>query len=458
MEVVNAKDIGESQTSLSVKCQDNLSISCNWQISNNKQLIDAITTESIQYASARINCEDVASADTCIALQPVDSNMEPCMLNIEVSNCQRISRIAVVSESNVLEIFKQLGEYETTILAEFIDEYEGNIVFLGETTIQPPTTEVSIKFIRTKNKGPLMWVYGIRLFLTDSIKEAKPSAFNYDVIQTYLSNISNGKMNWKSEMAKKVFGLDDKQEIMRNYKEKLSETVSRYDKHINEIRSNNEKDSPNCGDDYEQANATECNNEVVRKNSKTEYSNCGENCKRSDVDKTRFDNKTKSIRETKFDSFNYKDFIQTFLNNGKMSQAPDMARMFELYDKFGDNEIINNEQFYQELLGTLTSDSDYLKNKITTKDNEKEHQSCEVSHEKSNSFEYKNRNIRRNSDEDCTNREDNRKSDINIKIYIDNKFHDLEKRLMERINEMEANTNQKLNAILERLESRLNLQ
>lgn len=97
----------------------------------------------------RINCEDVAFVDTCIALQPIgsslDSNIEPCMLNIKVSNCQRIARIAVVSEGNVLEIFKQFEEYETTILAEFIDEYEGNIVYLGETMINPPTTEVSIK-------------------------------------------------------------------------------------------------------------------------------------------------------------------------------------------------------------------------------------------------------------------------------------------------------------------------
>lgn len=96
----------------------------------------------------RINCEDVASVDTCIALQPMksslDSNIEPCLLNIEVPNYQ-IGRIAIVSEGNVLEIFKQFGEYETTILAEFIDEYEENVVFLGETMIHPPTTVVSIK-------------------------------------------------------------------------------------------------------------------------------------------------------------------------------------------------------------------------------------------------------------------------------------------------------------------------
>lgn len=91
----------------------------------------------------RINCEDVAFLDTCIALQ--SSNFEPCMLDIKITNCQKIARIAIVSEGSVLEIFKQYGEYETTILAEFIDEYEENVVFLGDTMIQPPTTEASIK-------------------------------------------------------------------------------------------------------------------------------------------------------------------------------------------------------------------------------------------------------------------------------------------------------------------------
>lgn len=91
----------------------------------------------------RINCEDVAFLDTCIALQ--SSNFEPCILDIKVTNCQKVARIAIVSEGNVLEIFKQYGEYETTILAEFIDEYEENVVFLGDTMIQPPTTEASIK-------------------------------------------------------------------------------------------------------------------------------------------------------------------------------------------------------------------------------------------------------------------------------------------------------------------------
>lgn len=307
-----------------------------------------------------------------------------------------------------------------------------------------------------------MWVYGIRLFLTDSIKEAKSSAFDYDIIQTFLSNASNGKRSQASEIAKRVF--DDKQEIMRNYREKVVETLasgSRHDECINKIeRGDNEKKFSNCGDNYEQSDATECKNGIAR-NSETNHTNCGENYESTNADETCMDNKTKSKRETKSSLFNYKDFIQTFLSNasnGKMSQEPDMTKMFEFCNKFDNNELVNNDQFYQKILGTLTSDSNHFKckNEIAKRDNGKERRSCETDHEKSDFFECKNRNIRRNS-EDCTNHED-KKSDIDIRNYIDNKFHDMEKRLMERIDEIEASTNQKLDAILERLESRLSLQ
>lgn len=304
-----------------------------------------------------------------------------------------------------------------------------------------------------------MWVYGIRLFLTESTKEAKSSAFDYDIIQAFLSNANNGKMNPRSEMTKR-FTVYDKQEITKNYKEKLLEihaSGSKYDECING-KSNNEKEFPNCENSYEQSNDVECKNGVTRRDSETECLKCEENYKRLDADiKPCIDNNTKS------GIFNYKDFIQTFLSNasnGKMSQESDMARLFGLYDKFDNNEIMNNEQLYQKILGTLTSDSDLsknlYKNKIA-KDNGRDRRSREVD-EKSDSFECKNRNIRRNNDKECINREDYEKSDIDIRIYIDNKFHDMEKRLMTRIDEMEASTNQKLNAILERFETRLNLQ
>ncbi|KAL0123861.1 hypothetical protein PUN28_006003 [Cardiocondyla obscurior] len=463
MEVINAEDSSKPQSSLSIKhCDNPLLISCNWQISNNKQLNDAVATSPMQHMSRRINCEDVASEDTSIALQPMGSGTvsttDPCMLNIKVSNCQRIARIAVVSEGNVLEIFKQFGEYETTILAEFIDEYEENVVFIGETMIHPPSTEVSIKFIRTKNKGPPMWIYGIRLFLTESAEQAKFSAFDYDIIRTFLSNTSNGKMSQGSEMVKKVFGVYDKQKITKNNRGEFSETYasgSRYDKSTNEIGNSNEGEFPNCGNNYEQSGDVKCKSRVIKNG--TECLNCKENCNKADIDdETCVENNIKSTKKEKSSIFNYKDFIQTFLNNAsneKMNQELDVTNMFGLYDQFDNNKITNNEQFYQKVLKAFTSDTDFLKykNEITKENKERNCQSCTANDKKLDSYEHKNGNVQRNGNEEYTNCEDYQKSDINLKIYIDNKFHDLEKRLMERIDKIEANTNRKLDAILERL-------
>ncbi|XP_020289853.1 uncharacterized protein LOC109857690 isoform X2 [Pseudomyrmex gracilis] len=329
MEIITANDnTSKSHTLLSPEfCKNSLLISCNWQIVNNKQFCDAVTTVPLQDAPASINYEDVVSIETCIALQPVsptiNSCTEPCMLEIKMTNCQKIARVAVVSEGEVLEIFKQFGEYETTVFAEFIDECLENTVFFGDTTMQPPTAE----FTRIKSKGP-MWIYGIRLFLTDSVKEAKPSAFNYEIIQTFLSN-NNDKPSKGAEMAKKVFNYYNKQEITNQECFKLEDLetfATNYLKCKNRIgKTDNEKENRNRAEDSEKSNSLECENETARRDgNEKERPNCGENSKNLDTD---------------------------------------------------------------------------------------------------------------------------------IRIYIDNKFHDMEMRLMRRIDEIESNTNQKLNAILERLKA-----
>ncbi|KMQ96704.1 hypothetical protein RF55_2993 [Lasius niger] len=459
MEIISAEDTSEPHASLSTKHRENsILVSCNWQITNNKQFIDVITTASLQHAPAKINCEDVAFLDTCIALQ--SSNFEPCILDIKVTSCQKIARIAIVSESNVLEIFKQYGEYETTILAEFIDEYEENTVFLGETTIQPPTTEASIKFIRTKNKSSTMWIYGIRLFLIDSIKEAKPSAFDSDIIQTFLSN-RNGKLSQGAEMAMKLLGYYDKQEIVtkEQFCQKNLEILasnSEYSECKNG-RRDNEKECLNCEIDYKKSNFVECKNEIERRDNENECSNCGEDNKKLDLDiRTCTNSEMESIKEAKPGAFNNKDFIRTFLSNsnGNMSQEAEMAmRMLGYYNK---QKIMNNEEFYQGNFKTLASNSEYLecKSKNGRENSEKECSNHEGEHEKLNSFESNNRNVRRTNKKDYSNcGENSKKSDIDIKTYIDNKFYDMENKLMKRIDQMEVSTNQKLDAILERLEA-----
>ncbi|XP_050448867.1 uncharacterized protein LOC126850193 [Cataglyphis hispanica] len=453
MEIINAKDTSEAYASLSTKrCENSILVSCNWQIINNKQFNDVITTASLQHAPAKINCEDVAFLDTCIALQ--SSNLEPCMLDIKITNCQKIARIAIVSEGNVLEIFKQYGEYETTILAKFVDEYEENIVFLGETTIQPPTTEASIKFTRTKNKSSTMWIYGIKLFLIDCIKEAKPSAFNSDIIQTFLSNC-NGKANQGAEMAMEVLGYYDKQEIMNKTQfcqKNLENFVlnSENSECKNGIRRDNEKDCSNCEDSYRKSNSIPCKSEIEKRDNENECTNCEEAYKKSDMDIAPcMNSKMESIKEVKSGAFDYKNFIQTFLSNssGNMNQEAEMAiRILGYYNK---QKIINNDE---ENLKILASNSEYLRHKsMNGRDSEKECSNHGGEHEKLNSFE--NENVRRGSKKDYLHFDEDKKFDIDIITYIDNKFYDMENKLMERIDKMEISTNQKLNAILERLEA-----
>ncbi|GAB1859966.1 hypothetical protein CAJAP_00919 [Camponotus japonicus] len=458
MEVINARDTSESRTSLSTKHRENsILVSCNWQITNNKQFIDVITTASLQHAPAKINCEDVAFLDTCIALQ--SSNFEPCMLDIKVTNCQKVARIAIVSEGNVLEIFKQYGEYETTILAEFIDEYEENVVFLGDTMIQPPTTEASIKFTRTKNKSSTMWVYGIRLFLIDSIKEAKPSAFNPDIIQTFLSNC-NGKKSQGAEMAMKLLGCYNKQEIVNEEpfcqkKLKYFASNSEYSESKNG-RRDGEEDCLNCEDNYEKSNSIEYKSEIERRDNENECSNCEDYKKPDGNIVTCMNSEVKSIKEAKSGAFSYKNFIHTFLSNsnGNVSQEDEMAlKMLGYYNK---QKIVQNDELYQGNLKTFAStlaNSEYLGYESTNgkANSEKECSNHRGKHERSNSFES--RNIRRANKKDYPNCGEDKKFDIDIKTYIDSKFYDMENKLMQRIEEMEVSTNKKLNAILERLET-----
>ena len=189
MEVTNN---GQNDNSLLLN-KDFLQISCNWQISNNKQFHDAFTVAPFCEEPIKINCDDIVSLNTCISLQPIQSDNEPCMLDIKLINNQRISRIAVVSEAYVLEFFKQFGEYEKTIFAELIDDFEENFIYFAQATINPYSTEASIKFTKTKSKNSVLWIYGIKLYLTEPINEPESFSteiFNPEIIKNFLTKFT----------------------------------------------------------------------------------------------------------------------------------------------------------------------------------------------------------------------------------------------------------------------------
>ncbi|EZA47775.1 hypothetical protein X777_15191, partial [Ooceraea biroi] len=96
-------------------------------------------------------------------------------------------------------------------------------------------------------------------------------------------------------------------------------------------------------------------------------------------------------------------------------------------------------------------------NEIGKKANEKNCLNYRNNYKKPNSLESQNGIVKKDS-ENCESpnyKEVNKESNIDIRMYITNKFYEMEKRLRKR-NEMEANTNQKLDTILSKLETQLN--
>lgn len=162
---------------------------------------------------------------------------------------------------------------------------------------------------------------------------------------------------------------------------------------------------------------------------------------------------TDSVKEAKPSAFNY-EIIQTFFSNSnKASKGAEMAKkVFKCYDR---QEITNQEYFSLKDLETIASNYLRCKSKIEKTDNKKESLDPAESSEKLNSLVCDNETARRDDEKERSNceEEDNKKLDTDIRIYIDNKFHDMETRLMRRIDEIETNTEQKLDAILERLKA-----
>ncbi|XP_014206355.1 uncharacterized protein LOC106637900 [Copidosoma floridanum] len=198
-------DNEESQNNSSFNKQASLPTvitTSNWEINNSKNFSDCVSTVSILQAPESTNLDDVVSLDTCVALKS-DPSGESCRLEFKLNNKQRIVRIAVVSEASVLEFFKQSGEYATTVFAEFVDDFQDHAVYFAEAKIQPPSSEAGIKFTRTKNKGTTMWIYGIKLILTEPTSEKASNLLNSDVINSLLSNVDQSRRD-KMDMAKKL--------------------------------------------------------------------------------------------------------------------------------------------------------------------------------------------------------------------------------------------------------------
>ncbi|XP_063993207.1 uncharacterized protein LOC135170929 [Diachasmimorpha longicaudata] len=185
---------------------DIFEISSNWWVSKDKSLRNTVTTVLQKDFSGSMPLEDIAYEHTSIEIQP-KPDYEPCTIDIKLKNGQRIVRIAIASEAEVLEIFKESGEYAATMFSEFIDEFEGCTVYLGGIVFDKPTREASIKFTRVKNERSSVFIYGIRLVLDDSKPSNSPrseeSSYN-TIISDFLTLLKPKRNNLTGKASQKV--------------------------------------------------------------------------------------------------------------------------------------------------------------------------------------------------------------------------------------------------------------
>lgn len=204
MEILNSKHTHDLPASANNCKKDFLETKCNWQILRNKQFIDAITVAPLHEKPDGIDLEEIVSLDTCIFVEQNNPDEGPCMLDIKITNGKRISFITVVSGAYMIEVFKQSGEYEATVIGSIIDKIDNEAVCVADREIGPASTEVSIKFTKRVNKKGGMWIYGIKLYLTEPIQGADDNnvAFNAEIIKSFFSKCAVFEKNDQKEIKK----------------------------------------------------------------------------------------------------------------------------------------------------------------------------------------------------------------------------------------------------------------
>ncbi|KAI4497684.1 hypothetical protein M0802_007224 [Mischocyttarus mexicanus] len=242
--------------------KDFLQVSSNWMVDRNKNYADAISVVPLSLAPESIDLDDIISLDTCIHLHSEEQVTEPCTLDIKITNNQKISRIIVLSEAYVLEFFKEYGEYATTVYGEFVDEFTGSRIYLTEVNFEHPTTEASIKFIKIKNTEPILWIFGIKLVLTESTKENKSEILDYTITK-FLNNL-NGPVQKTAAIANimlesvKQDKNTNNDEILplRNLMTIISNSSKVQNNHKNKIEETKRADL-NCKDDCKNVEITD---------------------------------------------------------------------------------------------------------------------------------------------------------------------------------------------------------
>lgn len=143
-------------------------VQSSWKVINDRPVSDAVVT-SVDSESA--DFEDEIMVENCVLLEAPDirdgiyPTVPACQLLISCEPPYQISRISVLCEARVIEIYGHHGEYLKTVKNVLLEEAEDMIVFRGDVTLDRPSSLCSIKFLLLRSPNE-MWLYGVKILTT----------------------------------------------------------------------------------------------------------------------------------------------------------------------------------------------------------------------------------------------------------------------------------------------------
>ncbi|KAF8774733.1 uncharacterized protein LOC129984340 [Argiope bruennichi] len=148
-------------------------IQSSWKVADDRPISDAVVS-SVESESADL--EDEIMVENCVLLEAPDigDGMYPtvpaCQLLISCEPPHQISRISVLCEARVIEIYGHHGEYLKTVKNILLEEAEDMIVFRGDVVLDRPSSLCSIKFLLLRSPNE-MWLYGMKIQTAKVISE-----------------------------------------------------------------------------------------------------------------------------------------------------------------------------------------------------------------------------------------------------------------------------------------------
>ncbi|KAG8264458.1 hypothetical protein J6590_011749 [Homalodisca vitripennis] len=119
-------------------------LTSSWTVGDQTRNLENTLTFSVP--SKSVGLEDVVQVNTCIHLIQDPESDDPCTITVKLPHTRDpISQSVIVSEAKIIELFGSCGEYLSTSVGEYVDDFEDCSVYLSTFSVKPPSREITYK-------------------------------------------------------------------------------------------------------------------------------------------------------------------------------------------------------------------------------------------------------------------------------------------------------------------------